>query len=573
MNLLKNVKVRIKLITAFIIVAVLIGIVGRVGITSLKNVGENAKKIYDQNLQMVYMLTDMKQKLTETKADLLELKYEQYDKDSERKIQLEKIIQENNEENNEYIGQIESVPMNNEEKEIYNVFFNNLKQFIIISGNTIKLMDAENYMGASEQYKDLPKVTDSMLDNLEKLIQSNLNESKVANDNIISTYTNSSRIMIILSIIGFILAIVIGLVLSNDINKSLQKIKLFGEKLANYDLSNDFKSIRKDEFGQTGASLFRAQDNIKELIKTIIENSKSMNTSSEELSATVEELSSKALGVDEIVNNIANHMQETSAGAEEISAFIQEVNSSMSILSEKAMDGSSNASDAKKRALEVKNNSKKALNEAKEVSNEKQQKIIKVIEDGKVVENIKVMTDTIADIAEQINLLALNAAIEAARAGETGKGFAVVAEEVRTLAEQSADAVQKIQNTIIKVQEAFKNSIDAGNDILEFINKDVNAQFEAYERTGNKYYDDSEFVSNISEEIATMSEEVSATVGQVSEAIQNMAGATQKSSEHAEVIKESMDETTQALEQVAITVQGQAELAQKLNKIVEKFKI
>ncbi|AJG98279.2 chemotaxis protein [Clostridium beijerinckii] len=571
--MLKNVKVRIKLITAFIIVAVLIGIVGRVGITSLKNVGENAKKIYDQNLQMVYMLTDMKQKLTETKADLLELKYEQYDKDSERKIQLEKIIQENNEENNEYIGQIESVPMNNEEKEIYNVFFNNLKQFIIISGNTIKLMDAENYMGASEQYKDLPKVTDSMLDNLEKLIQSNLNESKVANDNIISTYTNSSRIMIILSIIGFILAIVIGLVLSNDINKSLQKIKLFGEKLANYDLSNDFKSIRKDEFGQTGASLFRAQDNIKELIKTIIENSKSMNTSSEELSATVEELSSKALGVDEIVNNIANHMQETSAGAEEISAFIQEVNSSMSILSEKAMDGSSNASDAKKRALEVKNNSKKALNEAKEVSNEKQQKIIKVIEDGKVVENIKVMTDTIADIAEQINLLALNAAIEAARAGETGKGFAVVAEEVRTLAEQSADAVQKIQNTIIKVQEAFKNSIDAGNDILEFINKDVNAQFEAYERTGNKYYDDSEFVSNISEEIATMSEEVSATVGQVSEAIQNMAGATQKSSEHAEVIKESMDETTQALEQVAITVQGQAELAQKLNKIVEKFKI
>ena len=70
-----------------------------------------------------------------------------------------------------------------------------------------------------------------------------------------------------------------------------------------------------------------------------------------------------------------------------------------------------------------------------------------------------------------------------------------------------------------------------------------------------------------------MSEEVTATVGQVSEAIQNMAEATQKSSGHAEAIKENMNETTQGLEQVALTSQSQAELAQKLNEIVQKFKI
>ncbi|WP_457825543.1 hypothetical protein, partial [Staphylococcus aureus] len=88
--------------------------------------------------------------------------------------------------------------------------------------------------------------------------------------------------------------------------------------------------------------------------------------------------------------------------------------------------------------------------------------------------------------------------------------------------EQSAEAVNNIKETITKVQGAFKNSIDTGNDILEFINKDVNVQFEAYEQTGNQYYKDSDFVSNMSEEIAAMSEEVTATVGQVNEAIQNM---------------------------------------------------
>lgn len=573
MNLLKNIQVKIKLIAAFLIVAVLIGIVGGVGIISLKNVGENAKKMYSQNLQNVYMLTDMKGNLNEIKSNIAELLRNNDEKDSSIKDKLEKSIQENKEENNKYISGLENNLVGDDQQKIFEQFNNELVQYRELRENIIKLIDANNYVDAAEQYKDIPKVTDALFSSIEKLIDENLKESNLANDNIISTYTTSRTIMIGVSIIGLILAVALGLVLANDINKPLQMIKLFGEKLASYDLSHEFKVTRGDEFGQTGESLFKAQDNIKELIKIIIENSQNMSASSEELSATVEELSSKALSIDEAVNNIASNMQEASAGTEELSASMQEVDSTINILSQKAMNGSSNANDAKERANRVKNNSQKVLKETEEISNEKQQRMIKVIEDGKIVDNIRVMADTIADISEQTNLLALNAAIEAARAGEMGKGFAVVAEEVRTLAEQSSDAVKNIQETIIKVQDAFKNSIDTGIDILEFINKDVNTQFEAYEKTGNQYYDDSEFVSNMSEEIATMSKEVTSTVGQVNDAIQNMAEAAQKSSEHAELIKESMNETTQGLEQVALTAQSQAELAQKLNEVVNKFKI
>ncbi len=108
---------------------------------------------------------------------------------------------------------------------------------------------------------------------------------------------------------------------------------------------------------------------------------------------------------------------------------------------------------------------------------------------------------------------------------------------------------------------------------MKFINEDIMQNYDDYEKTGNKYYNDSAFVSDMSEEIATMSEEVAASVGQVTEAVKNMTKASQESNGKAITIKDSMNETTIALEQVAKAAQSQTELAQKLNKMVQKFKL
>ena len=564
--------VRKKLILVFSVVLILIGVIGVDGIISSGNINEGSKSIYSNNLISIKDLSEIKSNINEGRASLIKLVFE---KDITKIDEQSKIIDELTKKNEKNMKEYESLPETSEEEEkAYDDFKNDLIKYRELRTKTIDLAKANDFDAAIKiTNSELTVTKNNAIEKIEKCIDINEKSAEQANLDNIAQFNKVRYTIITYTAIAFLVVLLITYILSKNILYPLNKIKDLAERLARYDFSEVMTITRKDEFGQTGNALNTAQENVSSLVKTIMENSQDISASSEELSATVQELASKAITIDQAVDTIASGMQEASSTTEEISASIEEVDSSINVLSSKAMEGSNNANDSKERATEVKNNSKNAILETRKIYAEKQNNMKKAIEDGKVVANIKVMADTIGSIAEQTNLLALNAAIEAARAGEQGKGFAVVAEEVRKLAEESAQAVINIQDTIYKVQGAFKRSIDTGSDILEFINTRVNEQFNDYGETGNKYYNDSDFVSNMSEEIAAMSEEITATVGQVSEAIQNMALSSQKSSEEAEIIKESMDETTKAIEQVAQTAQSQAELAQKLNEIVQKFKI
>ncbi|WP_079441644.1 methyl-accepting chemotaxis protein [Clostridium chromiireducens] len=570
MMFIKNIKVKTKLLSSFLIMAILISVVAIIGKASLKTVDANSKSMYSDDLQSIQLLTEIKQSLVSTKSDVIELVYI---RDISKKTDLEKDIQLNIKKYDEDILNYENIFMDPLEKEVWPTIKNQLSEYRIKTDNVIKLVDSGKYDEAAKEYQQIPKIREELMENIDKVININIESAKQHNIKNNSIYLNSDNIMTVLMIVGLLLAIVIGLLISKDINSSLIKMMGIAKNLAAFDLSKNFEIARKDEFGETGRALIKAQQNIKELVTTIISNSQVMSESSEELSATVEELSVKTEEIDNALTNIVSGVQETSAVSEEVSASVQEVDSSINELSEEAMVGSNNANQSKERAAEVERKGKEAIRSVRSLYKEKKNNMLMAIEDGKVVGNIRVMADTIASISEQTNLLALNASIEAARAGDQGKGFAVVAEEIRKLAEQSSQAVIGIKDTITKVQDAFKNLSENGDEVLKFINEDVDLQFEEFEKVGNTYYRDSEFVSKMSEEIASMSEELAATIGQVSEAIQNVAVASQKSSEHAETIKGSVDETTKAIGQVALTAQNQAELAQKLNEMVLKFKI
>lgn len=370
-----------------------------------------------------------------------------------------------------------------------------------------------------------------------------------------------------------ILAIAFAVKLSSNLTKPIKKIQGLAERLSNYDFSENIELKDKTELGKTAEALNLAQNNIKELIRSISENAADLTASSEELSALTHEVKEKVVDMNTATKEIVENMSESSESANQVNECMKEVSISVDELSSKSTDGSGISINFKDKSLKLKNETTSALDNTRNIYETKEGNILKALKDGEVVQEISKMVQAISEIAEQTNLLSLNAAIEAARAGEEGKGFAVVAEEVRTLAEESSTSASSIQETVGKVQKAFEELSHNSNDVLKFINEDIIKNFNEFISSGEYYYDNAEKISNISEDIAAMSEELNASVEEINAMIQAMAENSEKSAENSNRILEGISETTSSIEEVALTAQAQAVNAQKLNELIDGFKI
>lgn len=384
---------------------------------------------------------------------------------------------------------------------------------------------------------------------------------------------NTSIIILAITIALIIAAIIIAVKVSDALSKPLKKIYELAERFSNYDFSTSIQVDDKTEFGMTAEALNSAQNNIRKLIKNIRENAENLTESSEELSSLTSHVNGKVSEMTDSTKIIVENMKESSESVNQINESMKEINSSVEQLARRSTDSSSISIDFKDKSLKLRNSGKSSLSNTENIYSEKEEKIIDAIKDGKVVEQISNMVYSISEIAEQTNLLALNASIEASRAGEQGKGFAVVAEEVRKLSEESSTAAISIQKIVGKVQEAFKNLSDNSNEVLEFINGDIVKQFNEFISSGEYYYENAEEISLISQDIAAMSEELNASMEEIKAMVSTMAEDAKRAEENSSKIFEGIKGTTESINEVAVTAESQADLAMKLNELIEGFKI
>ncbi|KAJ48941.1 methyl-accepting chemotaxis protein [Clostridium tetanomorphum] len=570
MKFFNNLRITFKLALSFLIVGLLMIFISTLGMSNMNKINRGADSLYYDNIVGIDSINDIDKNLIATYLDTQLMTKEEY---SGRKNELKDEIDKLSKEYHRIMEVYKNAITKDEDSKLFSEFEVKLKEYENIRNSYISLIMQNKTVEAKEKFKEFTNMRSNISDMLDKLIELNKTWAKdaVANNKI--TFNNSRKVTLAIIITSFILLSICSVLIIRAITMPLKKIKDFSDRLSEYNFSEELIIDVKDEFGETAMALNRAQHNVNSLIRSVIDSAQDMSASSEELSATVEELSSNFETINISTSEINSVVHNTSTTAEEVSASVQEIDSSISVLSNKAVDGSSNSLKIKERAAYIKRDSKELVGNTTKIYNNIEKEIIKDIEKGKVVNEIKDMANIIGNIAEQTNLLALNAAIEAARAGEQGKGFAVVAEEVRKLAEQSSVAAENVKVTIDEVQKAFNSVCKNSNELLRFMNEEVSKQFETFVKVGEQYDEDGNFFNNMSEELASMTEEITATINQVNEEVKNMSQMSQTSSENLKGIKESINESTQAMENVAATAQNQAELAQTLNELVQKFKV
>lgn len=382
--------------------------------------------------------------------------------------------------------------------------------------------------------------------------------------------------IIMLTIFAFVASIILGVIISRSIVIGLVAGVKQAEFLADGDFrhSLDTKFVeRKDEIGKLSQAFEVMTGRLKDLLTVIGNDSMDVSSSSQELSATVEEINAQVQNVNTATQEIAAGMEETSAAIEEISSSGSLILAVANSLLKEANEGNASANDIAMRAEAMKKNAESSKKEANEIYVKRQEQIKNSIEKGKVVAEIKVMSDSIQTISEQINLLALNAAIEAARAGEHGRGFAVVADEVRKLAEASTKTVGQINSLVGQVNIAFSDLSMNSQGLLDFIDSKVISDYDTLVSTGEQYLKDAEFVRKSMDAFQNRASEINTSISQVNEAIESVASAIQEATASSLEITNNVDEVTKAIDEVSKVAVAQAEMSEDLNLNVSKFKM
>lgn len=262
-----------------------------------------------------------------------------------------------------------------------------------------------------------------------------------------------------------------------------------------------------------------------------------MSKMNHQMNGTLKNVTEASEQVKAGAENLAVSAQDVAEGAMEQAGAVEELQATITTISENVRQTADDLKDSYEKAQTYAAEADKsrlemeALMEAMERINETSKKIETIIYG-------------IEDIASQTNLLSLNAAIEAARAGEAGKGFAVVAEQIRNLAEQSA---QSAVDTRELIGGALKE-VEEGNQVAE---RAASSMEEVV--TGMKFIaDSSKSLSESSLEQAKAMEEASSGVNQISDVVQSNSAASEECSATSEELSAQAETLSGIAEQFVL---------------------
>jgi methyl-accepting chemotaxis protein len=340
--------------------------------------------------------------------------------------------------------------------------------------------------------------------------------------------------------------------LTRDVTISASRIPDETHDLAN--LINLMLQNLRDLVGHIKTTSRQLTESAREINSTALE----INASTEEVAQTIEQISRGAETQAEMVERSSQTIREMAISIDLVAARARETAAAAHETSLTARHGGALATDSLER-IKVFFDHQEDIGRQFETFNAKLQKVSKI-------------ANFIGDVARQTNLLALNASIEAARAGEYGKGFAVVAEEVRKLADGSANSASDINDMIDSLREESHRLHDTVLDSSRTIKegkKNIDVTATAFQEILKTVLETERRATSIAD-LSQMQLEGS---GNMVKAVDEIAKVADDNAAATEQVSAATEEQLAAMQDMALATKELAELAEKLTLVVERFQV
>ena len=375
-------------------------------------------------------------------------------------------------------------------------------------------------------------------------------------------------------LISVIIALSITIYLSRKLNKDFNAVNKYFNTLSTGDFTIQLPAKlikRKDDFGVLAKNLETMKESVAKLVHSAKQEADNIIDVVQSINSNVLELNGNIEDVAATTQELAASMEETAASALAMTETSAEIEAASRSIAEKSQGAALKVVEINKRATSTREDVQLTQKQANEIGDQIEKKLEKALEQAKVVEQIRVLTESIMNITTQTNLLALNASIEAARAGESGKGFAVVADEIRHLADQSKTAVVKIREVTVEVTEAVNNLTDSAKALLQFVSNDISSSFERFSDVADAYKEDATYVDELITDFSATSEELLASIESIIRAVNEVAHAATEGAVGTGDIAEKVTNITNKSSEVTSEVALSGESSKRLKKEISNF--
>jgi methyl-accepting chemotaxis protein len=395
----------------------------------------------------------------------------------------------------------------------------------------------------------------------DSLISVNLKEADRVYDESKKEATREKASMLAAFIAGLALAILLSWRISSSISTPLSAAVDFLREVAKGDVSREMPAAvlaRQDEFGSIGRAVQHVSTTLRGVIGEIGTGVQSLASASSQLTTIAQEVASASGETHRRAATVGGAAEQMSAGAMSAAAGMEEAVTNLTSVASATEEMSATIGEIASNSEKARVISGEATRQANQVSN-------LMNELGRAAQEVGKVTETITSISAQTNLLALNATIEAARAGAAGKGFAVVANEIKELAQQTASATEDIKAKIFGIQSSTGSAV---SDI---------------EKIGQVIREVSEIVSTIAtaiEEQSSVTKDIAGNISQASAGVRDAnarvgdtSSMTRQIASDVATVTSAATQLTAAGQQVQSSAQALSSLAGQLRQHVAKFRV